>query len=240
MGTKQSGEPCDTGYNDKTTEHSQGSIVSHQQLLSTESSSFSDMSSENQIPDLLITDVSSRDVLCGRGGNVNKHPGNRIFRELIKKNQDIYLKAKKKLKPLIARSIVDTIHKKKGRFLKMDTVTCAFYEIKDGKAREKTAQALREGSLMRKSTKRISRSIGDDDLVKLSSGLTQISQRKGLQSYLDEKRKSEPDDLRILNIQKKHAYQRRYNLRLPVDYKSLTEREKIMYEYFKPPVYQST
>ena len=79
---------------------------------------------------ILVTDVGPNDVLCGRGGKINNHPGNRAFRDLIKEHQDSYLQSKKKLKPNVAASIVRIIRERKGRFLKKDFATGAFYQIR--------------------------------------------------------------------------------------------------------------
>lgn len=95
-----------------------------------------------------MTDANPNDVLCGRGGKINGHSGNRAFRSLVKQHQQIYLKAKKKMKPNVAASIVAIIHgyDPPGRFLKKDVATGAWYSIGDDRAREKTSQALREGA----------------------------------------------------------------------------------------------
>mmetsp|Transcript_25214 Transcript_25214/g.37135 ORF Transcript_25214/g.37135 Transcript_25214/m.37135 type:complete len:308 (+) Transcript_25214:94-1017(+) len=91
--------------------------------------------------------VSENDVLCGRGGETNHHPGNVRYRTLVKSMQREYLDAKRRDKPRIARKIVDTISAMNppGRFLKRDSKGC-WNEIGINKAREKTSQALREGA----------------------------------------------------------------------------------------------
>jgi hypothetical protein len=86
---------------------------------------------------------SRNDVLCGRGGGTNVHPGNRRFRDLINANRRAYLKARKNDKPAISRSIVRTIREMNGRFLKKDEKGL-WFEIGDDGAREKTSQALRQ------------------------------------------------------------------------------------------------
>ena len=91
---------------------------------------------------VLIDEVKETDILCGRGGGINVHPGNRAFRNLVKTHQEIYLKAKKKMKPAIGASIVQILHSKGFRFLKKDFVTGAYYRISDSRARDKTCQAL--------------------------------------------------------------------------------------------------
>lgn len=87
---------------------------------------------------------SRNDVLCGRGGGTNVHPGNRSFRDLINANRRAYLKARKNDKPAISRSIVRTIREMNGRFLKKDEKLGLWFEIGDDGAREKTSQALRQ------------------------------------------------------------------------------------------------
>eukprot|EP00529_Nitzschia_sp_RCC80_P018256 CAMPEP_0113451492 /NCGR_PEP_ID=MMETSP0014_2-20120614/6365_1 /TAXON_ID=2857 /ORGANISM="Nitzschia sp." /LENGTH=837 /DNA_ID=CAMNT_0000342847 /DNA_START=1116 /DNA_END=3629 /DNA_ORIENTATION=+ /assembly_acc=CAM_ASM_000159 len=90
-------------------------------------------------------DVNSYDVLCGRGGGTNSQIGNRRFRKLVQEFQPIYLLARRKEKPLLARTIVLIIRKRGGRFLKKDDETGELFEVGDLKAEAKTSQALREG-----------------------------------------------------------------------------------------------
>mmetsp|Transcript_25361 Transcript_25361/g.47174 ORF Transcript_25361/g.47174 Transcript_25361/m.47174 type:complete len:683 (-) Transcript_25361:175-2223(-) len=91
-----------------------------------------------------ITTYADYDVLSGRGGGTNVHPGNCRFRDLIHANRRRYLKAKKNDKPAISRSIVRSIRDAGGRFLRKDESTGLWYEIGDAGAREKTSQALRQ------------------------------------------------------------------------------------------------
>ncbi|KAL7579338.1 hypothetical protein ACA910_014014 [Epithemia clementina (nom. ined.)] len=91
-----------------------------------------------------ITIFGEHDVLSGRGGGTNVHPGNRTFRDLINQNRRTYLKARKNDKPAISRAIVRTIRELNGRFLKKDEKTGMWFEIGDDAAREKTSQALRQ------------------------------------------------------------------------------------------------
>ena len=91
------------------------------------------------------TNVTINDVLCGRGGLTNNHPGNVFFRSLVRNRQEAYLFASKRDKALVAHGIVDVIRllKPPGRFLKKDKKDI-WVEIGNKKAREKTSQALRE------------------------------------------------------------------------------------------------
>uniref|UniRef100_A0A7S1GM39 DUF6824 domain-containing protein n=1 Tax=Cyclophora tenuis TaxID=216820 RepID=A0A7S1GM39_CYCTE len=97
-------------------------------------------------PQEVIGSVQEDDVLCGRGGETNHHPGNIRYRGLVKKYQLLYLKAKRRDKPKIARLIVDTIRRRHGRFLKKDAQSNTWRDVGNNKAREKTSQALREGA----------------------------------------------------------------------------------------------
>lgn len=96
----------------------------------------------------IIIAVNNNDVLCGRGGETNHHPGNVQYRRQVKIHQRAYLHAKRRDKPRIARIIVDTIRRQSppGRFLKKDTISGAWKDVGNIKAREKTSQALREGA----------------------------------------------------------------------------------------------
>eukprot|EP00546_Thalassionema_frauenfeldii_P004374 CAMPEP_0178913472 /NCGR_PEP_ID=MMETSP0786-20121207/10860_1 /TAXON_ID=186022 /ORGANISM="Thalassionema frauenfeldii, Strain CCMP 1798" /LENGTH=365 /DNA_ID=CAMNT_0020586215 /DNA_START=112 /DNA_END=1212 /DNA_ORIENTATION=- len=93
--------------------------------------------------------ISQNDVLCGRGGLTNHHPGNVFFRRLVRMKQESYLLATKREKAGVAKEIVDLIRclTPPGRFLKKDAQNPGHWiEIGDRKAREKTSQALREGA----------------------------------------------------------------------------------------------
>ena len=62
-----------------------------------------------------ILDLSDYDVVCGRGGAINKVPGNIRFRRLINEYRNQYMNALKIEKPMIVRHVLDRI--KPGRFL---------------------------------------------------------------------------------------------------------------------------
>jgi hypothetical protein len=99
--------------------------------------------------------VQPNDVLCGRGGETNHHPGNVQYRSLVKAYQKLYLLAKRRDKPKIAQCIVVSVRGAGGRFLKRIKKSALIPTTEDGpawvdvgntKAREKTSQALREGA----------------------------------------------------------------------------------------------
>ncbi|CAJ1951238.1 unnamed protein product [Cylindrotheca closterium] len=95
-----------------------------------------------------IADPNDNDVLCGRGGRINSHVGNRQFREIIASHKKDYLAptTKKLEKAHIAAAIVNDIRSMQpaGRFLKEDGKSGMWYDIGDAKAIKKTGQALRE------------------------------------------------------------------------------------------------
>lgn len=91
------------------------------------------------------------DVLSGRGGAVNRHPGNVRYRSLVDAIKAEYLSptTRKLEKGYIATSIVNTVRRfdPPGRFMKEEPVGSGiWYEIGDKVAIRKTGQALRENS----------------------------------------------------------------------------------------------
>lgn len=88
-------------------------------------------------------EVTSTDVLCGRGGVTNSHKGNIYFRNLANQLRWDYATVKKSRKAHVAKVIVRKIRERHGRFLKKDGDS--WYEIGDELALTKAAQTLREG-----------------------------------------------------------------------------------------------
>ena len=92
----------------------------------------------------------AHDVLSGRGGRINSHPGNVRFREKVDAYKREYLdpRTKKVEKARIAARIVGTIRclDPSGRFLKEDPHTGLWMEIGDERAWKKAGQALRESA----------------------------------------------------------------------------------------------
>lgn len=87
------------------------------------------------------------DVLFGRGGLTNAHPGNKRFRDVIALHRPDYIRAIKMDKPSVARRIVRSIRRgtPPGRFLKKGD-DGRWYDVGDRTAAEKTSQGLRERS----------------------------------------------------------------------------------------------
>jgi hypothetical protein len=86
------------------------------------------------------------DVLFGRGGMTNGHPGNRRFRDIIALHRPDYVRAQKMDKPSVAIKIIRAIRSggpQPGRFLKKRD-DGLWYDVGDRAAMEKTSQGLRE------------------------------------------------------------------------------------------------
>lgn len=88
-----------------------------------------------------------KDVLLGRGGLTNTHPGNVFFRDLITRHRINYNLAPKGDKGALSRFIANYIRAQGGRFLaKSKSLDGAWVEVGDDQARKKCGQGLREGS----------------------------------------------------------------------------------------------
>jgi len=83
------------------------------------------------------------DVLCGRGGLINKHPGNVVYRKIVDYNKPFYQSVHKKHRILVSQSIVQSILNFGGRFMIMEKGK-DWTEIGFKRAVQKTSQALRE------------------------------------------------------------------------------------------------
>jgi hypothetical protein len=90
--------------------------------------------------------VNACDVLLGRGGMTNTHPGNIKFRELVAKYRMAYCTAPKGDKGALARYLCNYVRSMNGRFLTREASNGNWYEVGDEKAVSKCGQALREGT----------------------------------------------------------------------------------------------
>mmetsp|Transcript_11606 Transcript_11606/g.27635 ORF Transcript_11606/g.27635 Transcript_11606/m.27635 type:complete len:644 (+) Transcript_11606:175-2106(+) len=92
----------------------------------------------------------AHDVLCGRGGQSNKHPGNEWFRRLVRSNRALYRSCPKHTKLLVAKAIVQAVQQQDppGRFIKLTgdgkSNESTWEPITYTQAVNKTSQALRE------------------------------------------------------------------------------------------------
>jgi hypothetical protein len=103
----------------------------------------------------IIRSPTNHDVLFGRGGSINSHEGNVLFRHVVNQYKDAYMRANKHCKPKIANKVVSVIYNLNppGRFLapvndsqknyKKDGCI-SWYNVGLKKARAKASQCLRE------------------------------------------------------------------------------------------------
>jgi len=130
-----------------------------------------------------IKDPHENDVMYGRGGGTNHHPGNKRYRKMVEDRKLEYVNSKRLDKPLVALEIIRIWRGQlpPGRFLKLDEKTGLWNDVGDKKAREKTSQALREKApLIRKQqeeekekeegVKSVSSVLQDDSFYPVPSG----------------------------------------------------------------------
>ena len=93
-----------------------------------------------------IKEPHENDVMYGRGGGTNHHPGNKRYRKMVEERKVKYVNSKRLDKPLVALEIIREWRGQwpPGRFLKHNDKTGLWDDVGDKKAREKTSQALRE------------------------------------------------------------------------------------------------
>ena len=80
----------------------------------------------------------------GRGGRTNHHKGNEYYLNLKTSMQPRYLAAAKEDKTAISQELVDAIHQRGGRFLKLEDHSNRWYVVSSRVARKKASQTLRE------------------------------------------------------------------------------------------------
>eukprot|EP00523_Entomoneis_sp_CCMP467_P004695 CAMPEP_0168744014 /NCGR_PEP_ID=MMETSP0724-20121128/13873_1 /TAXON_ID=265536 /ORGANISM="Amphiprora sp., Strain CCMP467" /LENGTH=620 /DNA_ID=CAMNT_0008791661 /DNA_START=164 /DNA_END=2026 /DNA_ORIENTATION=- len=91
-----------------------------------------------------IEEPGELDVLCGRGGMSNHHPGNEWYRRLIKSNRPLYRACPKHTKLLVSKAIVQAVEQQGGRFLEKNRGNGTWYQVTYKRAVDKTSQGLRE------------------------------------------------------------------------------------------------
>lgn len=102
---------------------------------------------------LRIRKPHPHDVLSGRGGGINSHPGNKVFREWVRVRKEAYnLAATKAEKAEVAHQVMNLVRNQQppGRFLQRDpnssTSSSLWVELDGNRVLAKTSQALREGA----------------------------------------------------------------------------------------------
>jgi hypothetical protein len=104
-------------------------------------------SSEDKV---YVNAILDYDVLCGRGGKSNHHPGNHVFHAKIAETKPLYKECmQKSAKTKIAQTVVDFINNERhGRFLCLEKDeerrTKRWYVAPNLIARNKAGQALRD------------------------------------------------------------------------------------------------
>jgi hypothetical protein len=94
---------------------------------------------------LYVDSILEADVLCGRGGLSNHHPGNKRFRRVVSEMRRTYRSTEaKNHKTDLSRAIVDHVCGYGGRFIKKDEKSGRYHVLTKAEARKKTSQALRE------------------------------------------------------------------------------------------------
>jgi len=94
---------------------------------------------------MYIDEVRPTDILCGRGGRSNHHPGNKRYRQIVGNIKFAYQHCPAKtLKTDLSRAIVENCYSGGARFIKQDSKDGRFYVLSKAEARKKTSQALRE------------------------------------------------------------------------------------------------
>jgi hypothetical protein len=88
---------------------------------------------------------NDRDILCGRGGLTNTHPGNAWFRTLVRANRPYYRSSPKHGKILVAKAIINHVFSQNPpcRFLEKSR-DGAWFPVDRKRSVDKTSQALRE------------------------------------------------------------------------------------------------
>jgi len=97
---------------------------------------------------------SNTDVLCGRGAPINKHPGNIVFRKIVKCNKELYNVCEKGDRYYLAKSVVMALEEQDPptRFLEHHddgNGNLTWTTISKERAIRKTVQALREKTTSR-------------------------------------------------------------------------------------------
>uniref|UniRef100_A0A7S1ZNQ2 DUF6824 domain-containing protein n=1 Tax=Ditylum brightwellii TaxID=49249 RepID=A0A7S1ZNQ2_9STRA len=96
---------------------------------------------------------TEKDVLFGRGGKGNHHPGNKEYRAFVKDLKEQYTRSSKAEKTALSKSIIDYIKSSGGRFLMQDE-NDGWYEATNQAARKKVSQAFREAERIKNRPKR--------------------------------------------------------------------------------------
>ena len=95
---------------------------------------------------MIVKEPSHHDILMGRGGRNNRHPGNKNLRTLTRLFADEYNACPRMDKPSIHIKIIQRINQMRppGRFLEYNKAVSAWVVVDVARAREKVSQHLRD------------------------------------------------------------------------------------------------
>eukprot|EP00558_Chaetoceros_sp_UNC1202_P008639 CAMPEP_0197246562 /NCGR_PEP_ID=MMETSP1429-20130617/15660_1 /TAXON_ID=49237 /ORGANISM="Chaetoceros sp., Strain UNC1202" /LENGTH=270 /DNA_ID=CAMNT_0042707251 /DNA_START=27 /DNA_END=839 /DNA_ORIENTATION=+ len=100
----------------------------------------------------VIQNPTGVDVLLGRGGQTNNHPGNVKYREQVERTKAFYQDCTtKEEKKRVSQLLVDYVHDYGGRFLVKSREADGWVLADPSVARKKASQALRENKARRRS-----------------------------------------------------------------------------------------
>jgi len=109
-----------------------------------------------------------QDVLLGRGGKSNHHPGNDRYRRLIQSNKPLYRSSPKHSKLLISKEVVRSVLEEGGRFLEKSAKDGMWYSVSYMRAVKKASVCLRERGVA-KAVEGKSKSVGPTKAPKRTS-----------------------------------------------------------------------
>mmetsp|Transcript_21550 Transcript_21550/g.31904 ORF Transcript_21550/g.31904 Transcript_21550/m.31904 type:complete len:347 (-) Transcript_21550:655-1695(-) len=130
--------------------------MSLKEIISADNST--DEEAEGVLAQEAITEFGNHDMLLGRGGVSNNHPGNVHFRQIVEDHKEAYKAIPRHRKTQMAKDIVRKWRDQSppGRFLKkMDNGNGWYwYDVGDAKARNITSQKLREQATLSEGDKK--------------------------------------------------------------------------------------
>ena len=93
-----------------------------------------------------IVEPGDHDVLYGRGGGTNRHPGNKRYRAIVEQQITRYTISPRDDKTPLAMDLVHQWRQQTppGRFLEYDAASAKWNDVGDSRAREKTLQIFRD------------------------------------------------------------------------------------------------
>jgi len=88
--------------------------------------------------------VTDKDILSGRGGKVNQNRGNKVYRRFIAARKNVYKGLNAVDRPLLVRSIFETLESERYRFIRFNIETKQYETVDDDEIMIKITQSFRE------------------------------------------------------------------------------------------------